>query len=281
MLTILQSFVLGLLQGITELFPISSLGHSVILPSLFKWQIDQHDPSFVTFIVVTHLATAIVLLVYFWSDWWKIIGGMLQSLRQRSITDVYAKVGWLIVVASIPVGVLGILFEKQFSALFALPLFAAMFLIGNGLMLYGAEMLIRRRPKQAAFSYERIAQMKWKDALKVGFMQCLALFPGFSRTGASLVGGLFAGLSHEDAIRFAFLLATPIIFAAALLKVPELTLSGQAVNVTPFIIGSVTAAVGAYFSVRFLTKYFETKTLVPFAWYCVLFGAFAVIVNLL
>jgi undecaprenyl-diphosphatase len=177
--------------------------------------------------------------------------------------------------------VLGILFEKEFSALFALPLFAAMFLIGNGLMLYTAERLIRRRPQQAVFSYARIARMSWLDALKVGFMQCLALFPGFSRTGASLVGGLLAGLSHEDAMRFAFLLATPIIFAAALLKIPELTLSGQNVSITPFIIGAVTAGVGAYFSVRFLTKYFETKTLVPFAWYCVLFGAFAVVVNLL
>jgi undecaprenyl-diphosphatase len=270
MITTLQSFILGLLQGVTELFPISSLGHSVILPSLLHWKLNQSDPAFVTFIVVTHLATAIVLLVYFWSDWWKIIGSMLRS-----------KVGWRIVVASIPVGVLGILFEKEFSALFALPLFAAMFLIGNGLMLYTAERLIRRRPQQAVFSYARIARMSWLDALKVGFMQCLALFPGFSRTGASLVGGLLAGLSHEDAMRFAFLLATPIIFAAALLKIPELTLSGQNVSITPFIIGAVTAGVGAYFSVRFLTKYFETKTLVPFAWYCVLFGAFAVVVNLL
>ncbi|MDB4991909.1 MAG: undecaprenyl-diphosphate phosphatase [Parcubacteria group bacterium] len=280
MLTIFQSFILGLLQGVTELFPISSLGHSVILPSLLHWQLDQKNPEFVTFIIVTHLATAIVLLVYFWSDWKKIIWSMIQSLRLRTIHNNDAKVGWLIVVASIPVGVLGILFEKQFSALFALPLFAGIFLIGNGLMLYGAERLISRIPKQETFSNERIAQMTWKDAVKVGCMQCLALFPGFSRTGASLVGGLFSGLSREDAVRFSFLLATPIIFAAAVLKIPELTLSGQSVDFIPFIIGAVTAAIGAYFSVRFLTKYFETKTLVPFAWYCVFFGALAVIVNL-
>jgi undecaprenyl-diphosphatase len=186
MLTSFQALILGLLQGITELFPISSLGHSVILPSLLHWQIDQHDPAFVTFIVVTHLATATVLLVYYWSDWQKIIGGIFRSLRMRAIAanDTYARLGWLIVVSSVPVGVLGILFEKQFSALFAVPLYAGIFLMLNGALLYAAEILMRRRATFVESSYERIARATWADAIKIGLMQCVALIPGFSRTGA-------------------------------------------------------------------------------------------------
>src|SRR5262249_43832209 len=226
MLTIFQAVVLGLLQGVTELFPISSLGHSVILPSLIGWHIDQHDPAFVTFIVVTHLATALMLLLFFWDDWRKLIAGIFRSLRQRSIDieDTYARIAWLLVVSSVPVGVLGILLEKQLTGLFAVPLYAGIFLIGNAILLRGTELLIRRRPKQEVHSYERVARISWADAVKVGFMQCLALLPGFSRTGATLAGGLLVGMSHQDAARYSFLLATPIIFAAALLKIPELAL---------------------------------------------------------
>ena len=283
MLTLFQSIVLGLMQGVTELFPISSLGHSVILPSFLGWHIDQGHPAFITFIVVTHVATAITLFFYYFEDWKKIVAGVIRSLKARRIKleDTYARIGWLIVVATVPVGFFGILFEKQFSALFAVPLFAGTFLIGNGILLYGAELLIRRRMLTEAQSDERIARMRYRDAVKIGFMQCLALFPGFSRTGASLAGGLIVGLTHEDAAHFAFLLATPIIFAAGVLKIPELTLSGEAFDIMSFAIGAVVSALGAYFAVRFLTRYFKTKTLTPFAIYCFLIGLAAVLINFL
>jgi undecaprenyl-diphosphatase len=283
MLTLLQSLVLGLLQGVTELFPISSLGHSVILPSLVGWRVDQHDPAFLTFIVVTHLATALVLLAFFWDDWQKIVAGVLRSLQRRSIDieDAYARIGWLLVVSSVPVGVLGILFEKSLSELFAIPLYAGIFLTLNGILLYATEQLLRRRPKEEKHSYERVARMTWTDAVRVGLMQCLALLPGFSRTGASLAGSLLVGLSHQDAARYAFLLATPIIFAAAVLKIPELTLSGESLSVMPFAVGTLASAAGAYVSVRYLTAYFKTRTLIPFAWYCLGAGLLAVVFSLL
>jgi undecaprenyl-diphosphatase len=282
MLSALQALVLGALQGVTELFPISSLGHSVILPSFIGWEINQADPAFITFIVVTHVATALTLFFYFFDDWVKIISGIFRSLKIRKIAfdDTYARLGWLLVVSSVPAGIAGILFEKQFSSLFAVPLYAGIFLIGNGILLYAAERLIRARRLQEVHSYERVARMSWVSAVKVGLMQCLALFPGFSRTGATLAGGLLVGLSHEDAARYAFLLATPIIFAAGLLKIPELTLSGEAVALLPFAIGAATAAIGAFLSVKYLTRYFRTNTLVPFAVYCVLIGAVAVFLNL-
>ena len=283
MLNLLQSLILGALQGVTELFPISSLGHTVILPSLFGWRIDQSDPAFLTFIVVTHLATALVLLGFFWSDWWKIAAGVVRSLKNRAIEteDTYARLGWLLIVSSIPVGVLGILFEKSLSALFAVPLYAGIFLMLNGALLYGTELLIRRTPSHEKHSYERVAKMSWADAVKVGLMQALALLPGFSRTGASLAGSLLVGLSHQDAARYAFLLATPIIFAAAVLKIPDLGLSGEAVDWMPFVAGALASALGAYVSVRYLTEHFKTRTLAPFAWYCLAAGLFSVAFSLL
>jgi undecaprenyl-diphosphatase len=278
MLNLFQSVILGLLQGVTELFPISSLGHSVILPKMLGWHIDQRDPAFVTFIVITHFVTALVLLVFFWGDWQKIIAGIFRSLRTRSIEidDTYARIGWLLIVSSVPVGTLGILFEKQFSALFAVSFYAGIFLIGNGILLYGTELLIRRRPKHETHSYERVARMSWTNAVSVGLLQCLALLPGFSRTGASLAGSLLVGLSHQDATRYAFLLATPIIFAAAVLKIPELALSGESLNIPSFAVGALASAMGAYFSVRFLMQHFKTRTLNPFAWYCMGIGLLAV-----
>ncbi|MDE2078985.1 MAG: undecaprenyl-diphosphate phosphatase [Patescibacteria group bacterium] len=278
MLTLFQSVILGLLQGVTELFPISSLGHTVIFPTLFGWHVNQQDPAFLAFIVVTHLATATALLLFFLGDWGKILGGLWRSLREREVRadDTFAKLGWLLVVSSVPVGILGILFEKQFSALFAVPLFAGIFLIGNAIVLYGSEMLIRRRPQRESHSYERVSRMSWWSAVEVGLMQCLALLPGFSRTGATLAGGLLVGLSHEDAARYAFLLSTPIIFAAGVLKIPELALSGEHVNILSFVVGAAVSGIAAWFSVKFLTRYFKTNTLTPFAYYCAALGLLTV-----
>jgi len=265
--------MLGLLQGVSELFPVSSLGHSVILPKLVGWNIHQNAPYFITFLVVLHLATALVLLGFFWKDWLRIVKGLGRSLRDREITDTDAKLGWLLVVGTIPAGILGLLLEHKLRHAFASARSAAFFLILNGLLLYGAELLRRRAPQVEEDDDARIARrMTFGGAFGVGAAQALALIPGFSRSGATMGGGLLVGLSNKDAARFAFLLATPIIGAAAVLKLPELFGSagngvrGQA------LVGALCSAVTAYLAVRFLMRFFETNTLVPFAVYCVLAG---------
>ena len=287
MISSFQAVILGAMQGMTELFPISSLGHSVILPKIFGWSIDQGANFFLIFLVATHLATALVLLGFFFKDWVLIVKGVIRSIRVRAIDplDTYAKLGWLIIVSSIPAGILGLLLEDKLKALFASPRFAALFLILNGFLLYGAEKLRRKsQADQAAqngqdapdvHNDQQIAKMSWAESVKVGLAQCLALIPGFSRTGSTIGGGLFIGLDHENAARYSFLLATPIILAASVLKLPELLSSGNVGTIEPILIGSVAAAITAYLSVRFLTKYFETKKLTPFAIYCIAAGVIA------
>ncbi len=271
-----QAIILGLLQGFSELFPISSLGHSVILPRLLGWNIHQNDGFFITFLVATHLATALVLLGFFWKDWVRIVKGIGRSLRDRQIApdDPDARLGWLLVVGTIPAGVLGLLLEHPLRSLFASPASAAFFLMINGLILFGAEHLRRRAPaREVGDSDERIAErLSWREAVGVGTAQALALIPGISRTGVTMAGGLVAGLSNEDAARYSFLLATPIIGAAALLKLPELF--GEQGNGVrgPAFVAALCAALTAYLSVKFLLKYFETKRLTPFAIYCVVVG---------
>jgi len=276
-----QAVVLGLLQGFSELFPISSLGHSVILPKLLGWNIHQNDPYFLSFLVATHLATAIVLFVFFWRDWVRILKGLGRSLRDRGIAsdDYDAKLGWLLVVGTIPAGILGLLLEHELRKIFASPESAAIFLALNGLLLYGAELLRRRAPQTDEDDDVRIAkQIRFPHAFAVGAAQALALIPGFSRSGATMGGSLLVGLSNRDAARFAFLLATPIIGAAAVLKLPDLFGSqgdgvrGQA------LVGSLCSAVTAYLAVRFLLRFFETNRLTPFAIYCLLAGAICAIV---
>jgi undecaprenyl-diphosphatase len=276
LITYPQAVVLGLLQGVTELFPISSLGHSVILPSLLGWNIHQNDKYFLSFLVATHLATAIVLLLFFWQDWVRIVKGLGRSLRDREIRadDKDAKLAWLLIVGTIPAGILGIALESKLRSVFASPTSASIFLMLNGLMLYGAELLRRRAPQpEQGDPDERIAdEVDWKGATGVGAAQAIALIPGFSRSGAAMSGGLLVGLSNEDAARYAFLLATPIIGAAAILKIPDLLghdgdgVRGQA------LVASLCAALSAYLSVRFLMKYFETNRLTPFAIYCLIAG---------
>ena len=254
-----QAVLLGLLQGFSELFPISSLGHSVILPRLLGWNIHQNDSFFVTFLVATHLATALVLLAFFRNDWARILRGLGRSLRNREIgADTDARLGWLLVVGTVPAGLLGLLLEHALRDLFASGRSAAFFLIANGVMLYGAERLRRRAPvvetgEDAAESDARIARrVTWRGALGVGAAQAVALVPGFSRSGATMAGGLLVGLSNEDSARFAFLLATPIIGAAAALKLPDLFgTSGNGVR-GPALVGALCSAVTAYLAVRFL-----------------------------
>jgi undecaprenyl-diphosphatase len=275
-----QAIVLGVVQGVTELFPVSSLGTSVVLPGLLGWDIHQNDPYFLTFLVATHLATALVLLLFFWRDWLRILKGLGRSLRDRGIgaDDTDAKLGWLLVVGTIPAGVLGLLLEHPLRSLFASAQSAAFFLILNGFMLLGAEALRRRAPVTDTDDDRRIARiLSFPNAFLVGAAQALALIPGFSRSGATLGGGLLVGLSHKDAARYSFLLATPIIGAAALLKLPELLgASGDGVR-GQALVASLCAAGAAFLSVRFLMRYYETRTLVPFAIWCLAFGAFCTV----
>jgi undecaprenyl-diphosphatase len=273
-----QSIVLGLLQGMSELFPISSLGHAVVTPRLFGWNIHQNDKFFIAFLVAVHLATALVLLGFFWNDWVRIVKGLLRSLRDREIApdDADARLGWLLVVGTIPAGILGLLLDHPLRKVFASASSAAAFLIVNGVLLFAFERLRRRAPGSPEGETDedaRIAhRVTWRQAIGVGGAQALALIPGISRSGVTMGGGLLVGLSNRDAARFGFLLATPIIFAAAALKLPELLGSagngvrGQAV------VAALCAAVTAFLSIRFLMRFFETNRLTPFAAYCVAAG---------
>jgi undecaprenyl-diphosphatase len=259
-----QAIVLGLLQGVAEPFPISSLGHAVIVPRLLGWDIHQNDDYFLAFLVATHLATALVLVGVFLDDWRRIAAGLLRSLRNREIAadDTDARLGWLLVVGTVPAGIIGLVLEHPLRTLFASAPSAAAFLTVNGVLLLAFERLRRR-------ARARPARLSWGQAIAVGTSQAAALIPGISRSGVTMGGGLLVGLSNEDAARYAFLLATPIIGAAALLKLPELFgAKGDGVR-GPALVAALCAAVTTYLAVRFLLRYFETKRLTPFGLYCV------------
>jgi undecaprenyl-diphosphatase len=290
-LSYVEALIVGAFQGVTELFPVSSLGHSVLVPALIggRWAQDLNVSSpespYLAFIVGLHVATAAALLVFFWRDWVKIIAGFYTSVRHRRITTPAERLAWLIVVATIPVGISGLALEHLFRTTLGRPVPAAVFLTLNGLILYGGERLRRRAtatvevvPVQRDHDVltaadERIAQLPLRYGLIIGCAQILALLPGISRSGVTMVAGLLRGLSHEEAARFSFLLATPVILAAGVLKIPDLFgplgtgIGGQV------LAGSAASFVAAYAAVRFLTRYFETSTLTPFAIYCVLAGA--------
>lgn len=270
----LHAIALAILQGVTELFPISSLGHAVIAPRLLGWPIDQHSPEFLPFVVVLHVGTAVALLLYFWREWLQIGLGVIGAGGRDPANARHAL--WLIIVATLPAVVIGLLFEKFVRGLFASPLIAALFLIANGfLLLFGDWLRIRsaqNRPIEPA-------SLTWRGALAIGFWQCLAFIPGISRSGAAMVGGLVAGLQHAEAAHFSFLIATPIIFGAAVLEVPKmLALPGHGISLLAIASG-VVAGVTAYLSIAFLMRYFRRHdfddALVPFAIYCWVAGAAA------
>lgn len=355
-LSYLQAIVIGLLQGVTELFPVSSLGHSVLVPALIggSWRdlvtqssSQQSEASpYLAFIVALHCATAIALLIFYWRTWARVIGGFFSSLgptirARRVVTETSAqRLAWLIILATIPVGLTGILLEHTFRTLFAKPVASACFLIVNGLILIGAEVLRRRAangvgvtatqsatavaspgggattatatadsaatasattsatattdgrpthlgsadndvPQSGDLSegeWQRLGGLSWRDAFLVGLSQVLALLSGISRSGVTMAAGLLRGLDHEDAANFAFLLATPVILAAGFLKLP--TLAGPAGHgiLGPVLAGAVAAGVAAYLSVRFLTRWFTTRTLTPFAVYCLAMGVVSLVV---
>ncbi|HEY2507003.1 MAG TPA: undecaprenyl-diphosphate phosphatase [Streptosporangiaceae bacterium] len=312
-----EAIVVGLIQGVTELFPVSSLGHNVLIPALIggSWATDLNvnapGSAYLSFIVGMHVATAIGLLIYFWRDWIRIIMGFWTSIVQRDITTVDQKLAWMLIVATLPVGLVGLVFQDEFQKLFAKPVRAAIFLIINGLILYSGERFRTKRSiradaeldrqRRAAGALrrasahasgqraarldemtlavqadERLARRDYPEAMLIGAAQILALLAGVSRDGVTMVAGMFRGLSREDAARFAFLLATPVILAAGVLKVPTLISDGHGIY-GQILLGSLLSGVGAYVSVRYLVRYFQTRTLTPFAIYCVLFGVFSIV----
>ncbi len=280
-----QAVVLGLTQGIAEPFPISSLGHGVVLPRLFGWHIHQNDKFFLTFLVATHLGTALTLLGFFFEDWVRIVKGLWRSLKIREIRsdDVDARLAWLLVAATIPVGVIGLLLETPLRKLFASAQLAALFLIINGIALLVFEQLRKRPPREGdglGDGDARIAKLSWRQAVGVGLSQVAALIPGISRSGFTMGGGLLVGLSNEDAARFSFLLATPVILAAAVLKLPELLGSaGDGVR-GPALVAGLCAAGTTFIAVKFLLRFFQTNRLTPFGIYCIAFGGFCSVVFL-
>lgn len=283
-----QAIILGLLQGVSELFPVSSLGHSVIVPQLLGWNDvvaaqSASESYFLAFLVGLHVATATALAIFYWRDWVRIIGAVLGSLRSRRIETSDARLGWLLVVATIPAGIMGLLFEHAFRTVFAKPLLAAAFLFINGLILLAAEWLRRRAEVRAiAVAHglnpegaRRLDTLEFREAGIVGIFQIGALLAGISRSGITMVAGLVRGLDHEDAARFSFLLATPIIMAAGVYKLPDLLGPNGNGVIGQVLAGSIAAGIAAYVSVRFLTRYFTTRTLTPFAVYCLAAGALA------
>jgi undecaprenyl-diphosphatase len=369
-LTYLESAVVGLVQGVSEMFPISSLGHNVLIPAIVggSWARDLNVSSpespYLAFIVGLHVATAIALLIYFWRDWLRIVGGFFSSIRDFRVVTADQKLAWMIILATIPVGVVGLTFEHTFRVLFAKPILAGIFLMVNGLILLAGEryrsraslaadaavaaaweptarpmtgmhepavhepavlepavlepavlepavlepatlaagfveQVLRRSAEPAPMrgtrrrqsgdpvraaevagagrADQRLASISYPKAVVIGSAQVLALLAGISRDGVTMVAGMARGLSREDAARFAFLLATPVILAAGALKIPDLLgplgngIRGQ------ILLGSVLSGVGAYLSVRFLLRYLRTRTLTTFGVYCLIAGLASVI----
>jgi undecaprenyl-diphosphatase len=303
-LSYVQSLVIGVLQGVTELFPVSSLGHSVLVPAWIggDWShlvtqystADSGQSPYLAFIVALHVATALALLWFYRRDWIKIIGAFFHTLRTRKVESSTERLAWLVVIATIPVGITGLALEHTFRVLFAKPAAAAAFLTANGLILLLGEYL-RRRAEKRSPAHDKVAAgldhgtdrtdaelltgpprrletLGYREAGIIGFFQTFALLAGISRSGITMVGGLLRGLDHEDAAKFSFLLATPVIFAAGVLKIPSLLGPAGANIHGQVIVGAIAAGLSAYASVRFLTRYFTTRTLTPFAIYCLVAG---------
>jgi len=282
-----QALLLGLIQGVSELFPVSSLAQTILLPALFHWNFQLKD--FLAFVVALHLATAIALLIYFWTDWRTVIAGFANSLRHKTlIHDKDSKFAWLLVAGTVVVAIVGKIAEKPVSNLFDKPEYAwivAVILIVNGGVMFGADIIKRRVAEREQGSVDpsdpatdppierkSVEQLSLLQGTAVGAAQTLALLPGISRSGVTIVGGLLAGLSYEEASRFSFMLATPVIGLAALAKAKALLAPEARPMLATTVLSSVVAGVTAYLSVRFLMRYFKHHRLSPFAIYCISVG---------
>lgn len=263
---------MGLLQGASELFPVSSLGHAVIVPTLLRWSFKQSDPSFVPFLVLLHLGTATALLILYRNQWVAIIRGFFTAAFRGEMRNDNERLAMLLLTGTIPAAVLGVLLESRIKSLFASPYVAAAFLIVNGVLMLAFE-LLRRRSERGATRAEQEEQfaraegISFRAAAIVGACQALAFIPGISRSGVTIGGGLVAGLRHEEAARFSFLLATPTILGAGILEVPQLFERG--VPVGEYAIAAVLSGIAAYASARFLLRYFRSGRLDPYGWYCI------------
>lgn len=269
-----QAMFLAVLQGVSELFPVSSLGHTVLIPALLHWQINRDGPDFLSFVVALHLGTALALVVFYWTTWKAIAIAFARSVvRGRFEGSADEKTAWLLIAGTIPVAILGVYFEATVRMLFASPLPVALFLAANGAVMFLGERLRRAQHAGSGKAYRALESLGLRDGALIGLSQGLALLPGISRSGTSIVAGLIADLDHESAAKFSFLLATPVILAASVLEVPRLfTPSGSPV-LTAALVGGVLAGIVAYASVAFLTKYFKHNDLRPFGWYCLVVGA--------
>lgn len=305
MLTYLQAIILGLFQGVTEIFPVSSLGHAVLIADLFNWtnlsgQEAAKSSIFLNLLVMVHVATALALAIFYRSEWVRITKGFLRSIdiRKRTVTirdDSDAKLAWLLIAGTIPAAFMGLIFDHLFRAEFATAFFAIVFIIINGVLLLKGDKLVSRaeldrpRRRKAAEGDELVADktarvvsghLTIERAVLIGFAQIFALIPGISRSGITMLAGLRSGLDHQDAARFSFLLATPIIFLAGIYKLPDV-LAHSSIYGGQILVGSLLAGIGAYLSVRYLDKYFRGKSLQPFGWYCIGIGVFMLIVSII
>ena len=291
MLTYIQAIILGIVQGITEPFPISSLGHNVLIPNLLGWtNIVNNEPKsqsfFLTFIIALHVATALALFVFYRKQWYKLIQGFFSSVKNRRISNSHERLIWLLIIATIPAGITALALEKILRSQFAKPLAAAVFLVVNGLILLAGDAYVRKQSERRKdFNLNSTVAHTAKSITKtraglIGVAQVFALIAGISRSGITMVSGLYSGLDYEDSARFSFLLATPIILAAGIYKLPDLIgHNGNGVR-GQVLVGAILAFLACYLSVRFLDKYFQTKRLKPFAVYCISFGLFMVFFNL-
>jgi undecaprenyl-diphosphatase len=288
-ITYFQAIIIGLLQGVTELFPISSLGHSVLIANLFGWNSiltaqTAKTSFYLTFLVALHVATAIALFIFYRKVWYKIFRGFIDSIKFRRISTIYERLAWLLIVATIPAALIAFLLENKLRSQFALPLSAAIFLVVNGFILligdYRQRQTLKQRSETLQTSNQTTAsKLTLGRAGIMGVAQSFALIAGISRSGITMTTGLFSGLSTESAARFSFLLATPIIFLAGMYKLPELAKPAAHAILPQTIVGAVVAGIAAYISVRFLDKYFQNKHMWPFAVYCFAFGGLMIILQ--
>jgi len=265
--------LLAVLQGASELFPVSSLGHTVLVPALLHWKFDRSEPTFLAFVVALHLGTAVALVVFYRADWLRIARALAASIARGTLSaDPDERVAWLLVAGTLPVALLGVFLEQPVRRFFGSSAIVAVFLILNAFVMFAGEALRRR---ELTGGTRPLVTLSWADGAKVGFAQAAALLPGISRSGASIVAGLLLRLSHDDAARYSFLLATPVIVAASVLELPKLLAPQAHAVLAQSAVGGVLAALTAYASVAFLTRWFHSHDLRPFGWYCLIFGTLA------